>query len=78
MAGQNSGCHKTHHFKPKLVLQVEQITYVELLELVLDFVMNPRLKILNDISMKSRECLNKDVQKKEERRRKMILSVHHE
>ena len=26
LAGQNFGCHKTHHFKPKLVLQVEQTT----------------------------------------------------
>ena len=35
---------QTHHFKPKLVLQVEQTTYIELLMLVLDFVMNSRLK----------------------------------
>ena len=27
-AGQNCGCHKTHRFKPKLVLQVEQTTYI--------------------------------------------------
>ena len=35
---------QTHHFNPKLVLQVEQTINIELLMLVLDFIMNSRLK----------------------------------
>ena len=41
--------------------------------LVLDFVVNCRLKILNGISVKSMECHNKNVYKK-----KMALSEHQE
>ena len=37
---RNFSCHKTHHFKPKLVLQVEQVTDVELLMLALGLVVN--------------------------------------
>ena len=43
LVGLNFGCHKIHCFKPELVLQVEQTTYVELLMLVLDFQINFKL-----------------------------------
>ena len=43
LSDRNFSCHKTHYFKPKFVLQVEQTT-VELLMLVLDFVVDSRLK----------------------------------
>ena len=59
LAGRHFSCHITHHFNPKLVLQIVQTT--ELLMLVLDFVVNSRLKILNGISVESMECSNKDV-----------------
>ena len=55
IADKNFSCHKTHCFKPKHVLQVEQTT--ELFMLVLDFVANYKLKILNGISVESMECL---------------------
>ena len=40
--------------------------------LVLDFLMNSKLKVLNGISVESMECFNEDVLKKE----KMKLSVN--
>ena len=57
-SGQSFSFHKTYHFKPKLVLQVEQTT--ELSMLVLDLTVKCRLKILNGIFVESMECLNED------------------
>ena len=56
--GQNFSYYKTHCFKRKLVLQVQQTT--ELSMLVFDFMVKCRLKILDGISVESMECLNKD------------------
>ena len=43
--------------------------------LSLGFVVNCRLKILNDISMESMECFNKDAQKNKEERKWRFLYI---
>ena len=42
--GRNFSCHKTHCFKPKLVLQVRRANHLELSMLALDLVVDSRLK----------------------------------
>ena len=43
LAGRNFGCHKTHRFKPN-TCAAERANNIQLLMLVLDFIMNSRLK----------------------------------
>ena len=59
LAGRNFSWHKTRHFKPK-TCAAGRADNIELLMLVLDFVMNSRLKILDGVSVESLKCLNKD------------------
>ena len=57
------GYHKTCYFKPRLMLQVEQATYVQcrFIDAVLDFKIDYKVKILKDISVEWLKCLNEDV-----------------
>ena len=60
LVGQYFGCHKTHHFKPKLTCAADRANKIELLMLVLNFVVNSRLKNTHDISVEPMECFNED------------------
>ena len=66
LAGHNFSCHKTHYFKPKLVLQVAIANSIELLMLILDFIMNCAKKYSVTVhGMALRGCV-KEERKKEE------------